>query len=113
MTPTPSEYSFARHTTLYQSAQRQDRAGSRVALADIRPEFTSLTLDGGQEADINAPDLSALLKPRVALKSARPLRDGLQHSLLCSGPSKQSMDENNCCVAVRIFIEKNGKYIFR
>jgi hypothetical protein len=24
----------------------------------------------------------------------------------------KSMDENNCCLAVRIFIEKHGKYLF-
>jgi len=44
--------------------------------------------------------------------SSPSIRDGSQHSLLCSRTSKQSMDENNCCLAVRIFIEKHGKYLF-
>jgi hypothetical protein len=68
--------------------------------------------DSRQEADINAPDLGALFKPLDAQQLLALIRDGSQHSLPCSRTSKQSMDENNCRAAFRIFIEKNGKYIF-
>jgi hypothetical protein len=112
MTPKPSGYPFVRHITLYQRANA-GQAGSEVALADIWPDFViSALLRQRTEADINAPDLSALFKPLVAQSSLPSLREGPQHLLPCSRASKQSMDENNCCLAVRIFIEKHGKYLF-